>query len=106
MNAPDSFSSIDGICEQLKQNRYISDQSLATVVYLSYHLHKPLFLEGEPGVGKTEVALVLSELLEAKEKGKNTWTRWYDRMGSFFEKRFGKEWKKSDQEFWEKFPFY
>jgi MoxR-like ATPase len=66
MNARDSFSSIDGICEQLKQNRYITDQSLATVVYLSYHLHKPLFLEGEPGVGKTEVALVLSELLEAK----------------------------------------
>jgi MoxR-like ATPase len=66
MNARDSFSSIDGICEQLKQNRYITDQSLATVVYLSYHLHKPLFLEGEPGVGKTEVALVLSELLETK----------------------------------------
>jgi MoxR-like ATPase len=66
MNARDSFSSIDGICERLKQNRYITDQSLATVVYLSYHLHKPLFLEGEPGVGKTEVALVLSELLEAK----------------------------------------
>ena len=63
MSTQDSFSSIDGICEQLKQNRYISDQSLATVIYLSYHLHKPIFLEGEPGVGKTEVALVLAELL-------------------------------------------
>ena len=66
MNARDSFSSIAGICEQLKQNRYITDQSLATVVYLSYHLHKPIFLEGEPGVGKTEVALVLAELLATK----------------------------------------
>ena len=66
MNARDSFSSIAGICEQLKQNRYITDQSLATVVYLSYHLHKPIFLEGEPGVGKTEVALVLAELLAAR----------------------------------------
>ena len=66
MNARDSFSSIEGICEQLKQNRYITDQSLATVVYLSYHLHKPIFLEGEPGVGKTEVALVLAELLAAR----------------------------------------
>jgi MoxR-like ATPase len=66
MNARDSFSSIQGICEQLKQNRYITDQSLATVVYLSYHLHKPIFLEGEPGVGKTEVALVLAELLAAR----------------------------------------
>ncbi|MGD1975488.1 MAG: MoxR family ATPase [Desulfobacterales bacterium] len=36
------------------------------IVYLSYHLHKPIFLEGEPGVGKTEVALVLSELLGAR----------------------------------------
>jgi len=66
MNARDSFSSIEGICEQLKQNRYITDQSLATVIYLSYHLHKPIFLEGEPGVGKTEVALVLAELLATK----------------------------------------
>ena len=52
------------------------------------------------------IASFLDDILEAKEKGKNTWTRWYDRMGSFFEKRFGKEWKESDQEFWEKFPFY
>jgi MoxR-like ATPase len=66
MDAQDSFSSIDGICEQLKRNRYITDQSLATVVYLSYHLHKPKFLEGEPGVGKTEVALVLAELLATR----------------------------------------
>ena len=52
------------------------------------------------------IASFLNDILEAKEKGKSTWTRCYDRMGSFFEKRFGKEWKKSDQEFWEKFPFY
>jgi len=52
------------------------------------------------------IASFLNEILEAKEKGTNTWSRWYDRMGSFFEKRFGKDWKKSDEEFWEKFPFY
>ena len=52
------------------------------------------------------IASFLNEILEAKAKGKNTWIRWYDRMGSFFEKRFGKDWKKSDEEFWEKFPFY
>ncbi len=66
MDAQGLFSSIESVCEQLKQHHYITDQSLATVVYLSYHLHKPIFLEGEPGVGKTEVALVLSELLDAK----------------------------------------
>ena len=52
------------------------------------------------------IASFLNEILEAKEKGKNPWTRWYDRMGSFFEKRFGSDWKKTDKEFWEKFPFY
>ncbi len=52
------------------------------------------------------IASFLNDILDAKEKGRNTWSRWYDRMGSFFEKRFGKELKDSDQEFWEKFPFY
>ena len=52
------------------------------------------------------IASFLNEVLEAREKGRNTWTRWYDRMGSFFEKRFGKDWQKTDEEFWEKFPFY
>lgn len=36
------------------------------MIYLSYHLNKPIFLEGEPGVGKTEVAIVLSEILETQ----------------------------------------
>ena len=52
------------------------------------------------------IASFLNEILEAREKGQNTWSRWYDRMGSFFEKRFGKDWQKTDDEFWEKFPFY
>ena len=57
------FDSIDVVREQLMEHRYITDKSLATVIYLSYHLNKPIFLEGEPGVGKTEVALVLAEIL-------------------------------------------
>jgi len=47
----------------LEWHRYITDPSLASVIYLSYHMKKPIFLEGEPGVGKTEVALVLSDIL-------------------------------------------
>ena len=66
MDTKNSFSSIDVIREQLTRHRYISDQSLATVLYLSYHLNKPIFLEGEPGVGKTEVALVLANILSTK----------------------------------------
>jgi len=41
-----------------------------------------------------------------KKKGRNTWTRWYDLLGAFFEKRFGADWQESDKEFWKKFPFY
>ncbi len=66
MAEQDKFSTIEAIKEQLGSNRYISDQSLATIIYLAYHLNKPLFLEGEPGVGKTEVAIVLSQILDSK----------------------------------------
>jgi len=44
----------------LEQEQYVADQSLATAVYLSLKLGRPLFLEGEAGVGKTEVGKVLA----------------------------------------------
>ena len=52
------------------------------------------------------IASFLNDILVAKEKGKNPWVRWYDRMGSFFEKKFGPDWQDNDKDFWEKFPFY
>ena len=52
------------------------------------------------------IASFLEDILKAKEQGKNPWTNWYDKMASFFEKKFGPEWQKSEKEFWEKFPFY
>jgi MoxR-like ATPase len=66
MSHPQKFSSIEAILEQLEANRYIADQLLATVIYLSHHMNKPIFLEGEPGVGKTEVAIVLSQIFESR----------------------------------------
>src|ERR1700741_4568761 len=42
---------------------YVADRSLATAVHLSLHLGRPLFLEGEAGVGKTEIAKVLGATL-------------------------------------------
>ena len=66
MSYSGKFSSIESILEQLQSHRYIADQLLATVIYLSYHIHKPIFLEGEPGVGKTEVAIVLSQMLGSR----------------------------------------
>ena len=47
----------------LRQGNYIADRSLATAVFLSLKLRRPLFLEGEAGVGKTEIAKVLSATL-------------------------------------------
>jgi MoxR-like ATPase len=52
--------------EILRAERYISDRPLATVVYLSLVMGKPLLLEGEAGVGKTEIAKVLAKVLGTK----------------------------------------
>lgn len=52
------------------------------------------------------IASFLEDILEAKEQGKNPWSRWYGRMASFFEKKFGPGWQKDEKEFWERFPFY
>ena len=93
----------------------IANKKNITAVMLTAHALSPenlvkSYKEGAasylPKEEMINIASFLNDILEAKEKGKNTWTRWYDRMGSFFEKRFGKDWKTSDQEFWEKFPFY
>ena len=57
---------IDKIQEALRKQQYICDRSLATVVYLSITLGKPVLLEGEAGVGKTEIAKVLADVLETR----------------------------------------
>ena len=57
------FSDVDGLTEALGEHAYLADRGLATAIYLSLSLGKPLLLEGEAGVGKTEVAKVLSTLL-------------------------------------------
>src|SRR6185312_5014022 len=48
----------------LRAESYVAERSLATVIFLSLRLQKPLFLEGEAGVGKTEIAKVLSDMLQ------------------------------------------
>jgi len=58
--------SIDKVQEILLAEKYVCDRALATVVYLSLIMGKPLLLEGEAGVGKTEIAKVLAKVLNAK----------------------------------------
>jgi len=57
--------SVDDLQARLEQQRYIADRGLATAIYLSLKLQRPLLLEGEPGVGKTEVAKILASAFEA-----------------------------------------
>ncbi len=59
-------NSVDATETLLAQADYVAERSLATSVYLSLKLGRPLFLEGEAGVGKTEIAKVLSETLGRK----------------------------------------
>ena len=59
------FDSIESVEQGLLRENYIPDRSLATVLYLAWALKKPLFLEGEPGVGKTETAVVIARALKA-----------------------------------------
>jgi MoxR-like ATPase len=58
--------SIDTAQDLLKAGHYVADRSLATAVFLSLKLGRPLFLEGEAGVGKTEIAKVLAATLDRK----------------------------------------
>jgi MoxR-like ATPase len=56
-------TSIDDTQARLLAHDYVADRQLATVVYLALKLQRPLFLEGEPGTGKTEIARTLATLL-------------------------------------------
>ena len=58
------FQSIDDVQEALAKQNYFADRSIATTVFLASKLGKPLFLEGEAGVGKTELSKVLAATLK------------------------------------------
>jgi len=58
------FASIDDLQEALRRQAYLADRPLATAIYLALSLNKPLLLEGEAGVGKTEVAKALASSLD------------------------------------------
>jgi len=59
-----TFSSVDALIEALQAAGYFADRRLATAVFLSLKLERPFLLEGEPGVGKTELAKALSIALQ------------------------------------------
>jgi MoxR-like ATPase len=60
------FQSIESLQDAFYQQKYVAQRDLATSIFLSLKLQKPLFLEGEAGVGKTEVGKVLASILDTK----------------------------------------
>lgn len=59
-------TSVDETLALLAAGRYVADRSLATALFLALRLKRPLFLEGEAGVGKTEIAKVLAQTLQRR----------------------------------------
>jgi MoxR-like ATPase len=59
---PDSVDAVEAL---LATRGYVADRRLATALFLSLRLQRPLFLEGEAGVGKTELAKVLADATDA-----------------------------------------
>ncbi len=62
-SGPD-LSTVEAVQESIRSQNYIADMTLSTTLFLALKLEKPLFLEGEAGVGKTELAKVLANLLD------------------------------------------
>lgn len=60
------FESIESLEHALYRENYIADRGLATAIFIALTLEKPLFVEGEPGVGKTEIAKVLARALDTR----------------------------------------
>ena len=59
MSRPE-FSSVDAVLDRLRSEQYLADRGLATSIFLAAELQRPLLLEGDPGVGKTELAKVVA----------------------------------------------
>ena len=52
-----------------------------------------------------EIETYLEDVLQAREEKKSTWWRWLDRLGSYYDEAFEKDWQYKDKEFWKKFPY-
>lgn len=81
----------------------IAKEKKAVAVMLTAHALSPddLVRSHENGAASyipketmSHIATYLNDVLEAKEKGKNLWSRWYDRFADYFDKKFGPDWQK------------
>ena len=61
-----NYTSVDDIQNHLNSHKYIADRLLSTSLFLALKMKKPIFLEGEPGVGKTEIGKVLAKVMNTE----------------------------------------
>lgn len=52
----------------------------------------------------SNIVVYLTDILEAKERGEHFWWRWMERLGKYYEKKFGPNWKEKNKDFWNNFP--
>ena len=90
----------------------IANKAGIVAVMLTAHALSPEYIvksykEGAASyLPKDEIANIstfLLDILEAKERGKNPWWRWFDRFTTYFDKKFGPDWRNKDKKFWEDF---
>ncbi|MBW2136777.1 MAG: response regulator [Deltaproteobacteria bacterium] len=78
---------------------------MLTAHALSVEDTKKSYLQGAalyiPKDEMSNITTYLNDVLEAKKKGKSTWRRWLDRLGWYYDNRFGPDWKYADKEFWD-----
>jgi hypothetical protein len=78
---------------------------MLTAHALSVEDTKKSYLEGAalyiPKDEMSNITTYLNDVLDAKKKGKSTWRRWLDRLGWYYDNRFGPDWKYADKEFWD-----
>ncbi len=70
--------------------------------YKSYKKGAAYFV---PKAEMANITVFLNDILEAKEKGKTSWWRWLDRLGSYYDKEFGPDWKEGNRDLWEKMNY-
>jgi DNA-binding NtrC family response regulator len=92
----------------------IANHKNVIVVMLTAHAMSPentikSFKEGAacfiPKDEIVNITIFLNDVLEAKEKRKHLWSRWLDRFGSYYDDKYGPDWKSGNEEFWKDFPY-
>jgi CheY-like chemotaxis protein len=89
---------------QIANKREIPALMLTAHAISEEHLKKSIQKGASFYVPKDEInniATFMADVLEAREKNKNVWAKWYERLSGFCDRRFGPDWKDQDPEFWD-----